>query len=61
MGQPRESLVVASKVKDYIKGKSKQSSGDLTDALSEEVYHLIDKAIARATSNDRATVRPGDL
>jgi ribosomal protein L22 len=60
-GKQREVLVVVSKVKDYIKSKKCMTSGDLPAALSEEVYALLDKAIARAKSNKRSTVRPDDL
>ena len=36
-----EALVIASKVKDYVKAKNLNSSGDLTDALSEKVAKII--------------------
>jgi histone H3/H4 len=36
-------------------------AGDFTDALDKEVEALVIKACARAKSNDRKTVRPGDL
>ena len=57
----KEVLVVVSKVKDYIKSKNCMTSGDLAAALSNEVYALLDKAIARCQSNKRSTVRPDDL
>jgi len=56
-----EGLVVASKVKDYIRSKELMSSGDLTDALSDKVRQLLDDAIERAKQNGRKTVKPCDL
>jgi histone H3/H4 len=55
------SYIVASKVKDYLNGKGMMMSGDLPDALSGEVEQVLGRAVKRAQSNDRKTVRPGDL
>jgi len=60
MAEEREVLVVASKVKEYIKAKGMMSSGDLPEAISAEVYHLIDRAIERAKANGRQTVQSKD-
>ena len=60
-GENREVLVVASKVKDYIKGSGLQSSGEVVPALSERIYELLDVAMERTKTNGRATVRPHDL
>jgi histone H3/H4 len=57
----KEVLVVASKVKEYIKSKDCMSAGDIPEALSEKVYKLIDDAIERTKANGRATVQPKDL
>lgn len=57
----REVLVVASKVKDYIKSKGLQSSGEVVPALSEKIYAMIDDAAGRTKENKRSTVRPHDL
>ena len=57
----REVLVVASKVKAYVKSKKMMASGELIPGLSEEVYALIDKAIVRCKANKRSTVGPRDL
>ncbi len=54
-------LVVASKVKELIKGRGMNTSSDLADALSAKVDTLLQDAVARAKSNDRKTVRSGDL
>jgi len=56
-----EIVVVASKVKDYIKSKEGQTAGDVIEALSKKVICLLDKAIARAKENGRVTVKPYDL
>jgi len=57
----KEVLVVVSKVKDYIKSKKMMTSGDLPQALSAELYAMLDKAIKRCKANKRSTVRPQDL
>ena len=57
----RESLVVASKVKAYIKSKKMMTSSDAVCALSSQVYDMLDKAIARTQANKRSTVKPQDL
>ena len=57
----KEVLVVASKVKAYIKSKKMMTSSDSIDALSCHVYDILDKAIARTKANKRSTVKPQDL
>ena len=57
----RESLVVASKVKAYIKSKKMMTSSDSLCALSCQVYDMLDAAIARTKANKRSTVKPQDL
>ena len=54
-------LVVVSKVKELIKSQEMNTSSDLGDALSKKVEANVNEAIARAKSNDRKTVRAGDL
>jgi hypothetical protein len=61
MAKKRDSLIVASKVKAYIKGKKMMTASDSLEALSEHVYSVLDTAIARAKANRRSTVRPQDL
>lgn len=56
-----ESVVVTSKVKDYIKSKGCQTSADAVDALSQKVLLMLDAAIERVKANGRATVKPYDL
>jgi len=57
----RDSLVVASKVKAYIKGKKMMTSSDAVEAISDAVYCLLDKAAVRTKANRRSTVKPQDL
>jgi len=56
-----EVLVVASKVKAYVKSKGKMSSSDSIAALNDKIYCLLDAAIARTEANRRSTVKPQDL
>ena len=58
-----EALFVKSKVREYIKGKGCNTSGDLIDgdSLNNAIIGVLDKAIARAKSNGRKTVQEKDL
>ena len=60
MAKKRDVLIVGSKVKAYVRSKKCMVSGDLVEAVSNEVYGLLDKAIARTKANKRSTVRPQD-
>jgi hypothetical protein len=57
----KESLVVASKIKAYIKSKGMMTSSDALEALSDKVYCMLDTAIARTQANRRSTVKAQDL
>ena len=57
----KEVLVVASKVKAYIKSKQMKTSSDAITALSDKVCVILDDAVARAKANRRCTVKPQDL
>jgi len=59
--QKREPVVVASKMKAYIRGKGMMSSSEAVGAISEHVYAILDAAMARAKANRRSTVRAQDL
>jgi hypothetical protein len=61
MAKKRESLIVASKVKAYIKSKKMMTSSESLEAISEKVYGMLDDAIARTKSNRRTTVKAQDL
>ena len=57
----KDVLVVASKVKAYIRGKKMMCSSDAIGALSDLIYCRLDKAMARTKANKRSTVKPQDL
>lgn len=57
----KEVLVVASKVKAYIKSKGCMSGAEAVQAISDCVYCCLDKAIERTKANRRSTVKPQDL
>ncbi|MBW8035294.1 MAG: hypothetical protein FVQ79_06615 [Planctomycetes bacterium] len=57
----KEVLVVASKVKAYVKSKKMMTSSDSIGALSDQVYAMLDAAINRTKANRRSTVKPQDL
>lgn len=57
----KEVLVVASKVKAYIKSKGMMTSSDAISALNDKIYALLDDAACRTESNRRSTVKPQDL
>jgi hypothetical protein len=57
----RDSLIVASKVKAYIKSKSMMTSAEALEAISDKVYCLLDDAIVRTKANRRSTVKAQDL
>jgi len=54
-------LVVASKIKAYIRSKGMMCSSDAIQAMSDCVYCCLDKAIERTKANRRSTVKPQDL
>ena len=56
-----EVLVVASKVRNYLKGKGVKMSGDLVASLNDRVKGLLDDAASRAQANKRATAKPQDV
>ena len=58
---PKESLIVASKIKAYIKSKDKMTASDSLDAINAKVYAILDEAIIRTEANRRSTVKPQDL
>lgn len=57
----KETLVVGSKVKDFIKEADLRSDGDLIEALSGRVEEILKSAMGRCKENGRSTVRPCDL
>jgi len=47
----KESLIVASKVKAYVRSKKMMTSSDALGAISDRVYCMLDKAIERTKAN----------
>ena len=58
---PKEPLIVASKVKNYVKANGMMSSKEFLAELNGAVCCVIDKAICRAQGNKRSTVQPRDI
>ena len=56
-----EMMVVASKVKAYIKGNGCKTASESLEALNCKVACLLDKACKRTNDNKRTTVKPYDL
>lgn len=54
-------LVVASKVRSYLKEKGSKMSGELPGALNKKLMAVLDEASARAKGNKRTTVKPQDV
>lgn len=60
-GKSAGTLVVASKVREYVRSKNFRVAGDFIDKLSDEIEAILDTAIDRADDNGRATIRGSDL
>jgi chorismate mutase len=59
--QPKEIVIVGSKVKAIVSGDGMRSDGELVQAISDRVHEMVEAAKARAKENGRNTVRPHDL
>jgi histone H3/H4 len=57
----REPLVVASKIRAYLKSKKMLTSSELIGAVSDSVYCVLDGAVERAKANRRSTVKAQDV
>lgn len=57
----KETFVVASKVKSYVRRKGYNVSSDLVEALSQKTQRILDAAAERCKDNGRRTVRSFDL
>jgi histone H3/H4 len=55
------SLAVVSQVKEFLKKHEMNCGGDFCDALDKKIESLVNDAVNRAKSNDRKTVRAGDI
>jgi histone H3/H4 len=56
-----EVLIVASKMKDAIRGHDCNVSSDVLEALNARVYAMIEDAVNRCKANGRKTVRGYDF
>lgn len=56
-----ELLVVASKVRAYLKEKNAKMSGDLPEAINAKLMVILDDAAGRSRGNKRTTVKPQDV
>ncbi len=61
MAKKKESLIVASKIKAYIKSKKMMTSSDALGAVNDAVYELLDTAAKRTKANRRRTVKAQDV
>ena len=61
-GLPKEALVVVSKLKSYVKARSRMSTSDgAMDVLSNHLRNLCDEAIRHAGTAGRKTVMDRDF
>jgi histone H3/H4 len=59
---PHEVLVVASKLKNYIRARSgMNTSANVMEALSDRIRSMCDEAIEKARSDGRKTVKDRDF
>ncbi len=61
MAKKKDSLIVGSKVKAYIKSKKMMTSADALVKINDAVYAILDDAIVRTKANRRSTVKPQDI
>lgn len=61
MAKGGSTLVVQAKVKQLIKKSKMNCASDVMGALTHVVEHHISKAVVRAKSNGRKTVRANDF
>jgi hypothetical protein len=57
----REMLVVASKVKAFVKSKGMMTASDSLPALNECIYKCLENGLCRTAANKRSTLKPQDL
>lgn len=61
MSEERETLIVASKTKAFIKSQGCMVSADALDELNNKIYSLIENAVKRTKENKRSTLRSHDF
>jgi histone H3/H4 len=57
----KDSLLIASKVREVIRGHNCNTAGDALDGLNAWVHMLIEQATKRAQANGRKTIRAHDF
>ncbi len=57
----KDSLLIASKVREIVRGHQCNTSGDALDGLNAWVHLLIEQATKRAQANGRKTIRAHDF
>ena len=60
-GGKMETVIVQSKMKDYLRGKGFNVSSDVLEALNKRVHEMMDGAVERTKENGRKTVRGYDF
>ncbi|MHC4065390.1 MAG: hypothetical protein ACYSUI_12970 [Planctomycetota bacterium] len=60
-GKSRDVLVVASKVKAYIKSKNMNTSAEAISCISDRIYCMLDDATTRTKANGRKTLKAQDV
>ena len=61
MSETKETLIVASKTKAFIKSQGCMLSSDALDEINNKLHELLLEAVARTKANKRSTLRPHDL
>lgn len=61
MSDDKETLIVASKTKAFIKSKGCMLSSDAIETINNKVHELLENAVERTKANKRSTLRPQDL
>ena len=57
----KDVLVVASKIKAYIRANGCMCGSDAIQQLSDSIYCCLDRAMARTAANRRSTVKAQDI
>ena len=57
----KPTLIVGSKVKEYVKSQGCKNSFEVLEAANAALQTALDNACARATANKRSTVRAQDF
>ncbi|MFC1738163.1 hypothetical protein ACFL1G_03825 [Planctomycetota bacterium] len=61
MAKKKESLIVVSKIKAYVKSKKMMTSSDALGTINDALYDILDAAINRTKANRRSTLKPQDI